>query len=185
MALPIHSPRLVLRNLAYDDVCSLLEIVSHPSVARITTNMEAGESGIRKYIDLQNAYQPFEKDRYYDLGIEKREDGRLIGLIGLMCQEHRQGLIGWALGINARGKGYATEAASALIAFGFSELGLHRIYAVTSSVNRASWKVMERVGMRKEAHLREAEFREGEWIDTLIYAILQPVALEENFVTRD
>ncbi len=185
MPLPIHTQRLVLRNLAYEDVSALLEIVSHPSVARITTNIEASEGSVRKYIDLQNSYQPFEKDRYYDLGVERTKDGRLVGLIGLMCQDHRQGLIGWALGIDERGNGYATEAASALIAFGFSELGLHRIYAVTSSVNRASWRVMERAGMRKEAQLREAEFREGEWIDTLIYAILQPVAMEENIVTSD
>ena len=89
-----------------------------------------------------------------------------------MRQDHKQGLIGWALGVDYRGNGYATEGARALIVYGFSELDLHRIYAKTSHVNIASWKVMERVGMRKEALLREAEFRDGHWIDVLIYAML-------------
>ena len=66
----------------------------------------------------------------------------------------------------------AQEDARALIGVGFCELGLHRIYAKTSNVNPASWRVMERLGMRREARLREAEFRDGAWIDGLIYAIL-------------
>ena len=91
----------------------------------------------------------------------------MIGLIGLMCEDHHQGAIGWGLGIDYRGAGYATEGAKALMRAGFSELGLHRIHAQTSHVNRGSWRVMERLGMRKEAHFREAEFREGAWIDVL------------------
>jgi RimJ/RimL family protein N-acetyltransferase len=172
MTFPISTERLFLRNLTYDDVQDIIELVSHPSVARITTNLKADEFAVREYIDLQNSFQPFEKDRYYDLALERKEDGKVIGLMGLMCQDHGQGLIGWALGISFRGKGYATEAARALIGYGFSVLGLHRIYAKTSSVNTASWKVIERLGMRKEAHLRESEAGDGAWIDTLIYAIL-------------
>jgi RimJ/RimL family protein N-acetyltransferase len=58
------------------------------------------------------------------------------------------------------------------MAYGFTSLGLHRISADTTSPNVASWRLMERLGMRREAHLREAEFRDGEWIDYFIYAIL-------------
>lgn len=171
MSLPVITERLILRNLTYNDIQDIIEIVSHPSVARVTPQLEANEARVRAYIDKQASYQPFEKDRYYDLAIERKEDGKVIGLVGLMCKDHKQGLTGWALGVDHRGKGYATEAARALIGYGFSELGLHRIYAITSHVNTASWKVMERAGMGKEAHLREAEFRDGEWIDVLIYAV--------------
>jgi len=172
MTLPIFTERLILRSLTYNDIQDIIEIVSHPSVARITTNIKANESEVRKYIDKQKSYQPFEKDKYYDLAIERKEDGKVVGLLGLMCEDHKQGLIGWALGVDYRGNGYATEGARALMMYGFSELNLHRIYAKTSSINTASWKVMERVGMRKEAHFREAEFRDGQWIDVLVYAIL-------------
>jgi RimJ/RimL family protein N-acetyltransferase len=184
MTLPISTERLFLRNLAYYDIQELIDLVSDPSVARVTTNLQADESGVKKYIDLQNSFQPFEKDRYYDLALERKADGKVIGLMGLMCQEHQQGLIGWALGIDFRGKGYATEAARALVGYGFSVLGLHRIYAKTSSVNTASWKVMERVRMRREAHLRESEARDGKWIDTLIYAILADEWQDDRLLFR-
>ncbi len=171
MTLPIFTERLILRRFTYNDVQDIIGIVSHPSVARVTTNLEANESKVKEYIDKQNSYQPFEKDKYYDLAIE-RKDGKVMGLLGLMCVDHKQALIGWALGIDYRGNGYVTEGARSLMMYGFSELGLHRIYAKTSNINTPSWKVMERVGMRKEAHLCESEFRDGEWIDVLIYAIL-------------
>jgi RimJ/RimL family protein N-acetyltransferase len=172
MTLAIVTERLVLRRFTDNDIQDIVEIVSHPSVARITPNLEANESKVKEYIDKQNFCQPFEKSEYCDLAIERKKDGKVIGLIGLMCEDHRQALIGWALGVDHRGNGYATEGARSLMMYGFCELGLHRIYAKTSHINTPSWKVMERVGMRKEAHLREAEFRDGEWIDVLIYAML-------------
>jgi RimJ/RimL family protein N-acetyltransferase len=139
---------------------------------------------VSEYIEKQTSYQPFEKDRYYDLAIERKEDGKVVGLLGLMCEDHKQGLIGWALGVDYRGNGYVTEGARSLMTYGFSELDLHRIYAKTSSINTASWKVMERVGMRKEAQLQEAEFRDGEWIDVLIYAIRADEWLSQDAVHR-
>jgi RimJ/RimL family protein N-acetyltransferase len=170
VTLPIVTGRLLLRGLADRDVQDILALVSQPSVARVTTNIEPTEDGVRRYIDQQKSYRPFQEGVYYDLALVR--DRRVIGLLGLMCLPHRQGMIGWGLGAEYRGRGYATEAARALIAYGFSELGLHRIYAKTSSVNRPSWRVMERLGMRREARLREAEFRDGAWIDVLIHAVL-------------
>jgi RimJ/RimL family protein N-acetyltransferase len=184
MTLPIFTERLILRSLTCNDIQDIIEIVSHPSVARIKTNIKANESEVRKYIDKQESYQPFEKDKYYDLAIERKEDGKVVGLLGLMCEDHKQGLIGWALGVDYRGNGYVTEGARALMMYGFSELDLHRIYAKTSSINTASWKVMERVGMRKEAHFQEAEVRDGEWIDVLIYAVLADKWLSQDTVRR-
>jgi RimJ/RimL family protein N-acetyltransferase len=172
MTLPILTERLVLRRFTYNDIQDVIKVVSHPSVAGITTHIKARESVVKKYIDKQRSYQPFEKGKYYDLAIERKKDGKVMGLLGLMCEDHKQGLIGWALGVDYRGNGYVTEGARALVTYGFSELGLHRIYAKTSNINTASWRVMERVGMRKEAHLREAEFRNGGWIDALVYAVL-------------
>jgi RimJ/RimL family protein N-acetyltransferase len=172
MTLLILTERLILRRFTHQDIPAIVEIVSHPSVARITTKIKANEASARKYVDEQAAYQPFEKGKYYDLAMERKADGKVVGFLGLMCEDHQQALIGWALGVDYRGHGYVTEAARALMTYGFSELRLHRIYAKTSSINTASWRVMERIGMRKEAQLREAELKDGEWIDGLIYAIL-------------
>jgi RimJ/RimL family protein N-acetyltransferase len=174
MTLPITTQRLILRRFTFVDVPDILEFTSHPSVARALPNIDLarGEDGVRVYIDVQKSYQPFEKGKVFDLAIERKEDGQVIGLLTLVCGDHWQGAIGWALGVKHRGRGYATEAASALIAYAFTRLGLHRIWAETTDADRASWQVMERVGMRQEGRLREAERRDGKWTDVLIYGVL-------------
>jgi RimJ/RimL family protein N-acetyltransferase len=170
MPLPLVTQRLTLRTLEDGDAGDILDLVSHPSVARVTTNIEGTEPGVKRYIEEQRGCRPFQEGVYYDLALVL--ESQVIGLIGLMCLDHQQGLIGWGVNVAYRGRGYATEGARALITHGFSELGLHRIYAKTSNANTASWRVMGRLGMRCEAQLREAEFRDGAWIDVLIYAVL-------------
>lgn len=172
LSLPILTDRLILRRFTCDDTQDIIEFVSHPSVARIVKEIEATEVGVKKYINMKESYKLFEKDKCFDLAIERREDCKVIGLLSLICKIHMQGQIGWALGIDYRGKGYATEAAEALIGYGFGILGLHRIYADTTNENTASWRLMERLGMRKEACLKEAEIRDGKWLDFLTYGIL-------------
>jgi len=172
VTLPIVTERLILRRFTHDDIPDVIAFVSHPSVSRATPEIEGTEAGVGKYIDLQNSYEPFEQGECFDLAVERGEDGKVIGLLSLVCREHRQAEIGYALGVRHRGQGYATEAARALMAYGFVSLGLHRIYATTSSANTGSWGVMERLGMRRESHLREAELRDGEWVDTFVYGML-------------
>jgi RimJ/RimL family protein N-acetyltransferase len=172
MTLPISTERLILRRFTHDDVQDIITFVSHPSVARATPEIEPAESAVIKYIDQQNSYRPFEQDKCFDLAIELKSDGKVIGLLSLICRKHRQAEIGWALGVDHRGHGFAAEAARALMTVGFASLGLHRIFATTSSANVPSWMVMERLGMRREAELREAVFRDGKWLDMLIYALL-------------
>jgi len=172
MTLLITTERLVLRRFTYDDVADLLECVSDPSFARATPEIEATENGVRAYIDMQNGLEPFEPDRCFDLAIAHKGDGQVVGLLTLVRQAHDQAEIGYALGIAHRGQGYATEAARALLAYSFTALDLHRVQATTSPTNRGSWRVMERLGMRREGRLREAAFQEGAWSDTLIYGIL-------------
>lgn len=173
MTLPILTERLILRTFVHADGGDILEFISHPSVSRATPEIEATEAGVRAYIDKQNALEPFQRDKCFDLALAcPAAGGKVLGLVSMVCEEHRQGAIGWALGIGHRGQGYATEAARALMGYGFEALGLHRIYAKTSSANAASWGVMERLGMRQEAQLCEAERRDGEWVDVLIYGLL-------------
>ena len=174
MTLPITTQRLILRRFTFVDVPDILEFTSHPSVVRALPNIDLakGEDGVREYIDVQNSYQPFEKGKVFDLAIERKEDGQVIGLLTLVCGDHRQGAIGWALGVEHRGRGYATEAASALMAYAFTRLDLHRIWAETRDANRGSWQVMERLGMRQEGRLREAECQDGKWTDVSIYGVL-------------
>jgi RimJ/RimL family protein N-acetyltransferase len=170
--LPLITERLVLRRFAPDDVQSLLALARQPSVARVLRGIEPTEASVRDYLVAQTSYEPFEQDKCFDLALERKCDGQVIGLLSLVRRDHGKAEIGWSLGVAHRRRGYVTEGASALMTYGFASVGLHRIYATTSNINTSSWRVMERLGMRREACLREAEFRDGNWIDVLIYGIL-------------
>src|SRR3546814_900014 len=81
--------------------------------------------------------------------------------------------LGWVFDPAHTGHGYATEAVRELLRLSFEELGLRRVIANCFAENEASWRLMERVGMRRETHtIREALHRSGEWLDGMGYAIL-------------
>ena len=172
MTLPIETERLLLRRFRHEDVADMVAYLAHPTVARATPEIEATEAGVQKYIDKQNNYTLFEQDKCFDLAIERQADGVVMGMLTLVRREHGLAEIGYALGIDFRGRGYATEAAGGLIEYAFSELGLHRVQAETSSDNPDSYRVMERLGMQQEGRLREAVSCDGKWLDTLYYGIL-------------
>jgi RimJ/RimL family protein N-acetyltransferase len=109
-----------------------------------------------------------------NLAIQLHDTPTLIGHVNLQfhSEVHRQGEIGFIIHPDHHGRGYATEASEAILRFGFEELGLHRIVGRCDGRNTASARVMERLGMRREAHLRENEFIKGEWTDEFVYAML-------------
>jgi RimJ/RimL family protein N-acetyltransferase len=84
-----------------------------------------------------------------------------------------QAELGWVLDPTYAGQGYATEAVAALIRICFEDLALRRVTASCFADNVASWRLMERLGMRREVHtLRESLHRSGEWLDGMGYALL-------------
>ena len=95
------------------------------------------------------------------LAVERRADGRVIGDVALWLRsaEHRQAEIGFVFHPDAQGQGYAREAATALLAVAFGELGAHRVFGRTDARNEASAALMRRLGMRQEAHLRENDLQ--------------------------
>nr|WP_237503828.1 GNAT family protein [Streptomyces sp. SID8375] len=111
---------------------------------------------------------------FLQLAVVVRETGTLVGDVTFVwnSREHRQGGIGYVFHPAHTGHGYATEASRALLKLGFEELQLHRIQAELDGRNTASARLLERLGMRREGHLRENEFLDGEWSDEVIYAML-------------
>jgi RimJ/RimL family protein N-acetyltransferase len=118
------------------------------------------------------------------LAVVETKTGRMIGelMLRLTSAASAQGEIGWSIHPDVQGRGLATEGARELLRLGFGELRLHRIHAGCDPRNEASLRVMERLGMRREAEFVESEFLKGEWIGEIICAILasewrgQPVA---------
>jgi RimJ/RimL family protein N-acetyltransferase len=84
-----------------------------------------------------------------------------------------QAELGWCLDPSHQGRGYATEAVTALMRLCFEDLGLRRVTANCFADNEESWRLMERLGMRREIHtLRESLHRSGKWMDGMGYALL-------------
>jgi RimJ/RimL family protein N-acetyltransferase len=98
----------------------------------------------------------------------------VIGLVGLVINSrHQAGEAWYLLAPTYWGQGYVTEAVGALVAVGFSELGLHRIWATCLPENVASIRVLEKLGFRREGHQRRNLPIQGRWCDSYLYALLQ------------
>jgi RimJ/RimL family protein N-acetyltransferase len=108
------------------------------------------------------------------LAVELRETGTVIGDVSLrwVSEAHRQGDIGFVFHPAYHGKGYAFEAAREMLRLGFERVRFRRIEGRCDARNGASARLMERLGMRREAHFVENEWFKGEWGSELVYAIL-------------
>jgi RimJ/RimL family protein N-acetyltransferase len=180
VTLPLATERLLLRRFTAEDIPDLLDFLADPSVTSAVPEIQPTEAGARQYVARQAALPPFAEDQCFDLALQRKADGKVVGLLTLVRRDQYQGEIGWALGVDHRGRGYATEAATALMFYGFTSLGLHRIQAETRARNSRSWQVMERLGMRREAYLRETKYADGTWQDVVIYA-----ALADEWLARE
>ncbi len=115
------------------------------------------------------------RGRATNFAIRLRPGGQLIGSVGLrdIDREHLQAELGFWIGLEWWGQGYAREAAAALIGFGFESLGLNRIYAHHMSRNPAAGKVLAAVGMQREGLLRQRVRKWGVYEDVVLYAIVR------------
>ncbi len=176
MTLSLQTDRLIIRRFSQADIDDIIEFTAHPSVSRETTNIPRKDCAkIVEYVDTQNGYSLFEADKCVDLAVELKVAGKAIGLLSLVSNGEHQGEIGWGFGIEYRGQGLATEAVRCLITYVFENCSYHRIFSGTIFTNTRSWALMERLGMRKEAHFVKAHVPaepKGERIDTVRYAIL-------------
>jgi RimJ/RimL family protein N-acetyltransferase len=175
MTLPIETERLLLRKYEDRDVADIVAYSCDADfwLAR-NIDWESTEEGVKAYHEPRRGSVPESYPDWLDLVIELETESKVIGSVGIGVKNKEQGQaeIGWLLGCQYQGQGIATEAARALVAFGFEAMGLHRIIARTGKCNVRSWRLMERIGMRREAHFRESHRVKGEWDDEFIYAIL-------------
>jgi RimJ/RimL family protein N-acetyltransferase len=173
---PIETERLRLRPFTMDDLDGLTAIQSRPEVARFlyweARSREEVEPALAKFIAAATIE---DDDESVSLAVERREDGLLLGYVSiwLRSRQHRQVEIGFVFHPDAQGRGYASEAARQLLVLAFDRLGAHRVFGRTDARNEASAALMRRLGMRQEAHFREAEIFKGEWGDELVFAILE------------
>ena len=169
--LPIETSRLRLRAPEPEDLAPLHAIMSDAGVARWLYWEPRSVAEVSRALDRQ-----INQDRSRELALvaEIRETGELAGHLTLSLgpPEHRQAEIGFMFHPGHQGRGYATEASRAVVRLAFETYGLHRVYGRLEARNTASARVLEKVGMRREAHLIENEWVKGEWQSEAIYALL-------------
>jgi RimJ/RimL family protein N-acetyltransferase len=172
---PIATTRLTLRPFHKEDVEDFYAYASRAEVATYLYWEPRDPAEARQAVEDKLAMTAIraEGDRIV-LAVEGNEAGRLIGEVTLVWRSrpHRQGEIGFVFNPDYQRHGFATEATAALMELGFDVLGLHRIFGCCDARNHRSASLMERLGMRKEAHLVHNEIFKGEWGDELIYAVL-------------
>jgi len=173
---PLRTQRLLLRPYAHGDVDGLYAYQRLPEVHRYLYTEPRTRAEVEAIVAERAGLAVLtETDKAITLVAELAQTGELVGdcVLFWRSQEHEQGEVGYVFNPAYHGRGYATEAVGALLRLGFEGLGLHRIAGHLDARNTASARVLERAGLRREAHLVENEFVKGEWADELIYGILR------------
>jgi RimJ/RimL family protein N-acetyltransferase len=174
-ALPIATERLILRPFAPGDLDALVAIHGDERVVRYLYWGARDRAALAGVLDEKARRTRLERENdALNLAAVLPETGALVADLTLIwtSEEHRQGEVGYILHPAHEGRGYATEGARAMLALGFEGLGLHRIAGRLDGRNAASARVLERLGMRREAHLVENERVKGVWTDEVVYALL-------------
>lgn len=170
-----ETKRLILREFVQEDWRDILAYQSDPRYLEYYHWTERTPGDVQEFVRRQIELQEQEPRIKFQLVITLKSGGRLIGNCGIRREavKSHQADIGYELSPDYWGKGYATEAARAIVMFGFEQLNLHRLWAHCIADNGRSRRVLEKLGMHLEGRLRENEFFKGRWWDSLIYAILE------------
>lgn len=180
----ISTSRLALREFLPEDWRDVLSYQSDPRYLRLYPWSGRNETEVREFVQMFLDQQRDQPRRNCQLAITLRSNGQLIGNCGIRRKPENdwEADIGYELSPDHWGQGYATDAAQALVDFGFQELNLHRISSWCIAENVASARVLEKVGLRLEGRLRENEHFKGRWWDTLVYGLLKQEweALDRN-----
>ena len=176
MKLELKTPRLTIRNFTLDDIDAIIERTTQPEVARYMTwdrSSWAERERVENWLEVQRGLNLDTFGSYVEFAIDLA--GKNIGGIGIkrISREHKNAELAWDLSAQHWGKGYATEAVQCFIDICFRTLDIHRIYAMCDARNVPSFRLMERLSMRREAHHQKSTFVKGKWIDELVYAVLK------------
>ena len=173
---PIRTSRLALRPYEPGDLVFLHSMFGREDVCRYLPWMPMDLDQARAKLEQRVQQTHIETDGdALVLIADESDSGRPVGefMLRLKSLASRQGELGWSLHPDAQGRGFATEAAGEILRIGFDELGLHRIVAGCDSRNTASLRVMERLGMRREAEFVDYESLKGEWASEIVCAMLE------------
>ena len=171
----IRTPRLTLRPFIESDWRLVHDYNADPQVVRYMRWGPNREADTIAFVSRAIANSTAAPRTEFDFAVVRSEDDALIGNCNLRLTGDAalEGTIGYLFHPDHWGNGFATETVEALLQHGFEHLGLHRIVANCHSENLASQRVLEKNGMRLEAHFRRQTFLRGGWVDMYLYAMLK------------
>ncbi|HVC03125.1 MAG TPA: GNAT family N-acetyltransferase [Candidatus Acidoferrales bacterium] len=172
---PMQTDRLLLRPFAEGDLSTLHVMQSDEEVVRylyhdVRSLDEVRVSLARKMGSLSIAGE----GDGVTAAVILRDTGELVADVSLwlVSEGHEQGELGFVVHPAHQRRGYATEASRRMLEFAFTTMRLHRVIGRTEARNAGSARVLEKLGMRREAHLIENEWVKGEWQSEYVYALL-------------
>ena len=172
---PLITERLTLRQFRRDDEEDIHEYGGDPQVSIFAdwgpNTFAQSRDHLATRLQLQSEWPRSD----VSLAVELRAEPKVIGSASLWLTDplNRTASFGYAFNRRYWNNGYATEASRALLHVAFDVLELHRVFATCDARNVGSWRVMEKLGMRREAEFREDVFQKGEWRNSYLYAILE------------
>jgi RimJ/RimL family protein N-acetyltransferase len=171
-----ETERLILRDAMLSDADAVQRYAGDPEVCRYMVWGPNTLDRTREVLQARvNVHQPDPERRAWELMIVEKHTGELVGSAGLRVADNAalDADIGYVLARRHWGRGIMHEACSQLLEVAFGWLQLHRVWASTDAENIASQHVLEKLGLRREAHLVQNDFVKGHYRDTFIYAITE------------
>ena len=170
-----ETERLRARQFTPGDVEAFVAYRADPDVARYQSWSDYTTTQGQALVESMQGVEPGVPGEWHQLALEAEADGVLVGDLAFRvdADEPREAEVGFTLDPAHQGKGYGTEALTGLLDWAFPTFGLHRVIAVTDALNTPAAGLLERVGMRREAHFVENVFFKGDWGSEFQYAVLR------------
>ncbi|TFG73592.1 MAG: N-acetyltransferase [Anaerolineales bacterium] len=176
MSLVLETERLIMRAFQDKDILDFAWYRSDPYVAQYQGwDAPYSVEKAAEFVAENKVICPGTPGEWHQIALELKDGSQLIGdcVFHILKEDAQQAEIGFTLSRQYQGLGYATEAVTRLVDYLFGELQLHRICAICDVENQTSSKLLERIGMRREAHFVENIWFKGKWGSEYLYGLLQ------------
>jgi len=177
----LFTDRLRLGKIRTKDLPIITEYANNKSISDNTLSFPFPYTEESAVFWMQMEIKGFENKKDYIFAIYEKESDDFIGGIGLHTDKiNSKGELGYWIAEPFWNRGYASEAGNEVIKFGFNELGLNKILATHFLYNSASKKVLQKIGMYKEAKIKHHYFKNGKFEDVIQYCLLKAEFKKQN-----
>ncbi len=175
LPLPLATPRLILRRFQAADWQDLLQVTSDEELFHYVEDRPMGEEEVIRWLEADSYGRLTTANHPFYLALELKQTSKLVGHLSLSLdgQRHRQAGLSVFVQRSCQRQGLATEAVTAVLAFCFAGIGLHRVTAACDRQNVAAVRLWEKAGLRREAEFRQDRWVNGEWVDTIWFGLLR------------